>query len=86
LTPPDSFDDEHFNKYIKDKDNIWYNLPTDLEDKNKDDDSSPLLALVLLIRPILLTEIVVSIITRKEHFTDVRIKAIYMLKQKKSLA
>jgi hypothetical protein len=55
-------------------------LPTDSEGEDEDDD------LVLPVRPILLTEIVVSTITRKEHFTGARIKAIYMFKQKKSLA
>jgi hypothetical protein len=61
-------------------------LLTDSEDKDKDNDLSLLLALVLLIQPILLTEIVVFIIIRKGHFTSTRIKAIYMFKQKKSLA
>jgi hypothetical protein len=61
-------------------------LPTDSKDKNKDDDSSLLLALVLPVRPILSTKIVVFTTTHKEHFTSAKIKAIYMLKQKKSLA
>jgi hypothetical protein len=86
LTPPDSSDNEHSDKYTKDKDDTWYNLPTDSEDKDEDNDLSPSLALVLPVQPILSTEIVVSTTTRKEHFTGARIKAIYMLKQKKSLA
>jgi hypothetical protein len=61
-------------------------LPTNSEDKDKDNDSSPPLALVLPVRPILSTKIVVSTTTHKEHFTSARIKAIYMLEQKKSLA
>jgi hypothetical protein len=61
-------------------------LLTDSENKDKNDDLSLLLALVLPVRPILLTEIVVFTTTHKKHFTSARIKAIYMLKQKKSLA
>jgi hypothetical protein len=41
---------------------------------------------MLPVRPILLTEIVVFTTTHKKHFIGARIKAIYILKQKKSLA
>jgi hypothetical protein len=61
-------------------------LLTNSEGKDKDDDLSLLLALVLPVRPILSTEIVVFITIPKKHFTGAKIKAIYILKQKKSLA
>jgi hypothetical protein len=64
-------------------------LPTDPEDEDEDEDedndSSPL-ALVLPVRLALLTEIIVSTTARKEHSTGARIKAIYMLEEKKSPA
>jgi hypothetical protein len=45
--PPNSSNDKHSDKYTEDEDDTWYNLPTDSEDKNKNDDLSLLLALVL---------------------------------------
>jgi hypothetical protein len=46
LSPPDSSDNEHSNEYTKDKDDAWYNLSTNSEDEDKDDNSSlPLLVL-----------------------------------------
>jgi hypothetical protein len=84
-SPPDSSNNEHSNEYTKDKDNIWYNLPTDSEDEDKDDDSSPPL-LVLPIRPIPSTELVISTAIYKEYSTGTRIKAIYILEDRKTLA
>ena len=81
---PDSSDDEYSDKYSEDKEDIQYNLPSDSEDK---DDNLTTLALMLPICPILVsTAIIVSTTTHKEHSTSTRIKAIYMLKDKKSLA
>jgi hypothetical protein len=84
-SPPDSSDDEHSDEHTKDEDDAWYNLPTDSEDEDKDDDSSPPL-LVLPIRPAPLTELVISTAIRKEHSTSARIKAIYMLEDRKTPA
>ena len=46
--PPNSSNNEHSNKYTKDKDDTWYNLPTNSEDEDKDNNSS----LLLLVLPI----------------------------------
>ena len=86
-SPPDSSDDEHSDEHSEDEDDAWYNLPSDSEDED-DDSSTP--ALALPIRPALaslsVTTVVVSTIVRKEHSTSTRIKAIYMLEEKKPLA
>ena len=86
-SPPDSSDDKHSDEHSEDEDDAWYNLPSDSEDE--DDDSSTL-ALALPIRLALallsVTTVVVSTIVCKEHSTGARIKAIYMLEEKKPLA
>jgi hypothetical protein len=82
-SPFDSLDDKYSNKYTKDKDDKWYNLPSDLDDL---DDDSIIPALVLPPLSALSTTLVIFIIGPKEHSTSARIKAIYMLKEKKSLA
>jgi hypothetical protein len=69
------------SKRIKDKD-PWYNIPSNLKDKDND-----LIALsfTLLICPPPVTSIAFTMlkIARKEHSTRARIKAIYMLKERK---
>jgi hypothetical protein len=84
-SPPDSSDDEHSDEHTEDEDDIWYNLPTDSEDEDEDDDSSPPL-LVLPIRPVPLTELVISTAIYKEYSTGTRIKAIYILEDRKTPA
>ena len=80
-SPPDSSDDEYSDELTRDEEDKWYNLPSDSDDE---DDDSTILALVLLI-PTLSTALTVSTIGLKEYSTGTRIKAIYMLEEKKSL-
>jgi len=79
-SPPDSSDDEH-SEHTEDEKDAWYNLPSDSDDED-DDSTAP--ASVLPIASS--TALVLSTIGPKEHSTGARIKAIYMLKEKKSLA
>ena len=83
-TPPDLSDKEHSDKHTKDKEDMWYNCLSNSDNK---DNNSITPALVLPIRPVLAlsTALVVSTIGPKEHSTGARIKAIYMLEEKKSL-
>jgi hypothetical protein len=57
-------------------------MPSNLEDK---DDDLVTLSFTLPIRPLPITSIAFTIpkTARKEHFTSARIKAIYMLKERK---
>ena len=75
-SPPDSSDDEH----TEDEEDAWYNIPSDSDDS---DDDSAELALPLLASS---TAFVITTLGPKEHSTGARIKAIYMLEDKKSLA
>jgi hypothetical protein len=79
FSPPDSSDDEHSDEHTKDEEDTWYNLPSDSDDS---DDNSAAPALLLLA---LLTALVLITLGPKEHSTGARIKAIYMLEDKKSL-
>jgi hypothetical protein len=83
-SPLDSSDDEYFNELTEDKEDAWYNLPSDSDDSDDLDNNLTIPTLVLPI-PALSTALIVSTIGPKEHSTDARIKAIYMLKEKKSL-
>ena len=74
------------SKGSKDEDDAWYNLLSNLEDE---DDDSLILSFTLLVRPApatTLTAFTMPKTERKEHLTSVRIKAIYMLEEKKSVA
>jgi hypothetical protein len=75
-SPPNSSD----NEYTEDKEDTWYNIPLDSDDLDDD--------LAKLALPLLASSTAFVITTRgpKEHSTGARIKAIYMLKDKKSLA
>jgi hypothetical protein len=66
-----------------DKEDAWYNIPSNSEDE---DDDLITLSFTLPLRP-LATSIAFTIpnIIRKEHSTSARIKAIYMLEQKRSI-
>jgi hypothetical protein len=44
-SPPDSSDDEHSDKHAKDKEDAWYNLPSDSDDSD-DDLAAPALLLL----------------------------------------
>jgi hypothetical protein len=70
------------SKRIKDKEDPWYNMPSNLKDK---DDNLIALSFTLPIRPLPITFIAFTMLktARKEHFTSARIKAIYMLKERK---
>jgi hypothetical protein len=72
-SPPDSSDNE-------DEEDIWYNIPSDSDDS--DDDSA---APVLPSTSSTSTAFVLTTLGPKEHSTGARIKAIYMLEDKKSL-
>ena len=82
-SPPDSSDDEHSDEYTEDEEDEWYNLPFDPSD-NEDDSVTP--SFTLFIRPAASFALIVSTASRKEHSTGVRIKAIYMLEERKSLS
>jgi hypothetical protein len=79
-SPPDSSDSDD----TEDEEDAWYNLPSDSEDED-DDSIAPSFTLPLPLRPPS-TSIAFTIpdIIRKEHSTSARIKAIYMLEQKRS--
>jgi hypothetical protein len=64
----------------KDVEDTWYNLPSDLNDLN---DDSAILAHLLLASSS--TAFILTTLSPKDHSTSTRIKAIYMLKDKKSL-
>jgi hypothetical protein len=75
-----------YSEATKDEEDAWYNLPSDSEDE---DDDSAVLSLTLPLRPppmAISTAFTLPNIVRKEHSTGARIKAIYMLEEKKSLA
>jgi hypothetical protein len=72
-SPPDSSDEE-------DKEDAWYNLPSDSDDSD-DDSAVPALLSALSTS----TAFVLTTLGPKEHSTGARIKAIYMLEDKKSL-
>jgi hypothetical protein len=86
-SPPDSDDSDESacSEATEDEEDAWYNLPSDSEDE--DDDSVPP-SLTLPIRPPVATStaFTIPVVTRKEHSIGARIKAIYMLEEKKSLA
>jgi hypothetical protein len=74
-SPPNSSDDE----YTEDEEDVWYNLPLD------SDNSDNNLAELALLLPASSTAFVLATLGPKEHSTSARIKAIYMLEDKKSL-
>ena len=82
-SPPDSSDSDESACSIatEDEEDAWYNLPSDSEDK--DDDS---IAPSLTLPPSIATSTAFTMpdIARKEHSTGARIKAIYMLEQRRS--
>ena len=80
-SPPDSSDSDESACSIatEDEEDTWYNLPSDSEDKD-DDSIAPASALPVPSS----TAFVLSTIGPKEHSTGARIKAIYMLKQRRS--
>jgi hypothetical protein len=76
-SPPDSSDDEHTE--AEDEEDAWYNLPSDSDDSD-DDSAAPGLPISASS-----TDFVLITLGPKEHSTGARIKAIYMLEDKKSL-
>jgi hypothetical protein len=81
-SPSDSSDKEYSDENSEDK-NEWYNLPSDSSDE-ENNTVAPIVT--LLIHLPTLTSFVISSVIRKEHSTGARIKAIYMLEEKKSSA
>jgi transposase len=77
-SPPDSSDD-HSDEYTEDEEDAWYNLPSDSDDSD-DDSAEPVLPL-----PASSTAFILATLGPKEYSTGARIKAIYMLEDKKSL-
>jgi hypothetical protein len=81
-SPPDS-DESEYSKATEDEEDTWYNLPSDSEDKD-DNSIAPSFTLPLRPPPSTSTAFIIPEIIRKEHLTSARIKAIYMLKQRRS--
>jgi hypothetical protein len=76
-SPPDSSDSDESDEATKDKEDAWYNIPSDSEDED-DDSIAP--SFTLPLRPLATsTAFTIPDIIRKEHSTSTRIKAIYML-------
>jgi hypothetical protein len=84
-SPPDSSDSDESACSVatEDEEDAWYNLPSDSEDED-DDSIAP--SLTLPLRPSIATSTAFTMpdIVRKEHSTGARIKAIYMLEQRRS--
>ncbi len=76
-------DKEYSNVSTKDKEDKWYNMLSDLSN-NKDNTVALSLTLPIHSAMPLLTAVVISLVTHKEHSTSARIKVVYMLKDKKS--
>ena len=84
-SPPDSSDSDESEctEATEDEEDAWYNLLSDSEDE---DDNSIAPSFTLPLRPLVATSIafIMPDIVRKEHLTGARIKAIYMLEQRRS--
>jgi hypothetical protein len=83
-SPPDSSDSDEsaYSEATKNKEDAWYNLPSNSEDK---DNNSIALSFTLPLRPLATsTAFTMPDIIRKEYSTGAKIKAIYMLEQKRS--
>jgi hypothetical protein len=83
LLSPLDFDKLIYNKATINKEDIWYNLLSNSEDK---DDDSIIPSLILPMRATPISAFILLKTDRKEHSTNVRIKAIYMLKDKKPMS
>jgi hypothetical protein len=84
LSSPSNSNESEYSEAIEDKENAWYNSLSDSEDK---DDNSIILSFTLLLRPpssAFIAFIIPEIIC-KEHLTSARIKAIYILEQRRSM-
>jgi hypothetical protein len=84
-SPPNSSnsDESEYTKATKDKEDAWYNLLSNSENK---DNNSIIPSFTLPLRPLVATStaFIIPDIIRKEHLTSTRIKAIYMLEQRRS--
>ena len=78
-SPPDSHESEVSEEEEEDEEDLWYEIPSDLEDKDDESTEPPLILLAVTS-----TAFTMPKTTRKEHSTGARIKAIYMLEEKKS--
>jgi hypothetical protein len=78
-SPPDSNESEINEEEEENEEDLWYNQPSD--SKEEDDESTePSLTLLAVTT----TAFTMPKTTRKEHSTNAKIKAIYMLEEKKS--
>jgi hypothetical protein len=84
-SPPDSSDSDEseYTKATEDEEDTWYNLLSDSEDEDND---SIVPSFTLPLRPLVATSIafIIPNIIRKEYLTSTRIKAIYILEQRRS--
>ena len=85
LDPLNSNDQSASTKAFKGKDNTWYNIPFSLkEDDDNDITPRPTFSHpIQLAIAITLTAFVIITPLRKEYLIEAKIKAIYMLKEKK---
>jgi hypothetical protein len=77
-SPLDSDESEISEEEEENEEDLWYDQPSDLEEED-DESTKPSLTLLTVIT----TAFTMPKTTRKEHSTDARIKAIYMLEEKK---
>ena len=81
-SPPDS-DESVASERTEDEEDPWYDMPSDSEDED-DDSVAPSFTLPIRPPPVTSTAFTIPKTARKEHSTGARIKAIYMLEEKKS--
>jgi transposase len=78
-SPPDSDESEISEEEEENEEDLWYDQPSDSEEED-DESTEPSLTLLAVTT----TAFTMPKTTRKEHSTGARIKAIYMLEEKKS--
>jgi hypothetical protein len=80
LSSPFNSDESEISKEEEEnKEDLWYNQPSDLEEED-DESTKPSLTLLAITT----TAFTMPKITRKKHSIGTRIKAIYILEEKKS--
>jgi hypothetical protein len=82
LSSPPNSNESVASERSKDKEDPWYNLPSNLEDKDNNS-VAPSFTLPIRPPPVTSTAFTMPKIARKEYSTGARIKAIYILKEKK---
>ena len=79
---PDS-DESVASERTEDKEDLWYDMPSDSEDED-DDSVVPSFTLSTRLPPVTSIAFTIPKTARKEHSTGARIKAIYILEERKS--